>query len=60
MKKILVVEDDAAIRGGLAEALEREHYQVETAADGEEGLKKGREKECRPGYPGPDASSDEW
>ncbi len=44
MKKILVVEDDAAIRGGLAEALEREHYQVETAADGEEGFKKGKKK----------------
>ncbi len=44
MKRILVVEDDAAIRGGLAEALEREHYQVETAADGEEAFKKGKKK----------------
>ncbi len=35
MKKILVVEDDAAIRTGLAEALVREHYQVQTAADGD-------------------------
>lgn len=44
MKKILVVEDDSAIRTGLAEALEREHYQVETAPDGEEGLRKAKGK----------------
>lgn len=45
MKKILVVEDDAAIRTGLAEALVREHYQVQTAADGEAGLAKGKSKD---------------
>jgi len=44
MKRILVVEDDAAIRSGLSESLQREHYEVETAVDGEEGLKKGRKK----------------
>ncbi len=44
MKKILVVEDDAAIRAGLAEALEREHYKVETAADGQQGYDKGIQK----------------
>ncbi len=44
MKKILVVEDDAAIRTGLAEALGREHYEVETAADGEEGFNKSKKK----------------
>ena len=45
MKKILVVEDDAAIRIGLAEALVREHYRVQTAADGEAGLAKGKSKD---------------
>lgn len=45
MKKILVVEDDAAIRDGLTESLQQEHYEIETAEDGEEGLKKGRKRD---------------
>jgi DNA-binding response OmpR family regulator len=45
MKKILVVEDDAAIRTGLAEALAREHYLVDTASDGETGSLKGSAKD---------------
>lgn len=44
MKKILVIEDDAALIEGLTASLKQEHYGVETAADGEEGLKKARKK----------------
>lgn len=38
MTKILVVEDDAAIRRGVKEALQNEKYTLETASDGLEGL----------------------
>jgi DNA-binding response OmpR family regulator len=37
MKRILVIEDDAAILRGLKDNLEYEHYEVLTAADGERG-----------------------
>lgn len=40
-RTILVVEDDEAIRTGLAEALGFEGYDVRTARDGEEGLRLG-------------------
>ncbi len=36
--KVLVVEDDRALREGLAQALAAEGYRVETAADGRQGL----------------------
>ncbi len=38
--RILVVEDDAHIREGLAAALQSENYAVETARDGEEGAQR--------------------
>ncbi len=37
MKQILIIEDDAAILRGLKDNLEYEHYDVLTAADGEQG-----------------------
>jgi CheY-like chemotaxis protein len=37
---ILVIDDDEAIRTALAEILELSGYQVEVAADGQEGLDK--------------------
>ena len=37
MKKILIIEDDPAIRDGLRESLEQEHYTVEVASDGNQG-----------------------
>ena len=40
--KILVVEDDAHIRGGLAHILEKEGFQCLLAADGAEGLAQWR------------------
>jgi DNA-binding NtrC family response regulator len=40
MAKILVVDDEKSIRYTLREILEFEGYQIEEAADGEEGLKK--------------------
>ncbi len=44
-EKILVVEDDTSILTGLADLLEAEGYEVATAGDGEEALKKyGQEK----------------
>ena len=38
MAPILVVEDDADIRSGVAEVLQQEGYDVVTAADGREAL----------------------
>lgn len=38
--KILVVEDDLYLRELYAEILQKEGYTVDTAVDGEEGLKK--------------------
>lgn len=43
MKKILIVEDDAAFRESLAAVLETEGYQVSRAGDGQEGFNKARE-----------------
>ena len=37
-QRILVVEDDAAIREVLTEILELDGYEVEAASNGEEGL----------------------
>lgn len=42
MKKVLVIEDDAALASGLKDSLRQEHYDVDTCYDGEEGLKKAR------------------
>ena len=42
--KVLIIDDERAIRYSLKEILEMENYQVETAENGEEGLQKA-EKE---------------
>ncbi len=42
--KVLIIDDERAIRYSLKEILEMESYQVETAENGEEGLRKA-EKE---------------
>jgi DNA-binding NtrC family response regulator len=39
-KRILVVDDDAAIRGLVATVLRREHYDVDTADGGRDALSK--------------------
>jgi len=39
--RILVVEDEAKVASFLRQALEEEGYQVEVAAEGEEGLRRG-------------------
>ena len=44
MNSILVIDDEKAIRKTLSEILSFENYKVEEAADGEEGLKKFKEK----------------
>lgn len=41
--RLLLIEDDAALRLGLARQLEAEGYRVDQAADGEEGLFLARE-----------------
>lgn len=41
--RILVVEDDATLRGQLVEALQARHFTVEAAHDGEEGSYLARE-----------------
>ncbi|HET9794100.1 MAG TPA: response regulator transcription factor [Thermoanaerobaculia bacterium] len=40
MKRVLVVDDDPAIRKVVREALSREGFEVETAADGREAIEK--------------------
>ena len=44
MATILIIDDEKAIRKTLTEILTFEGYKIEEAADGEEGLKKFREK----------------
>lgn len=43
MQKILIVEDDAALREALTIALEGEGFKALKAKDGEEGLKRARD-----------------
>ena len=38
MPRLLIIEDDPAIRQGLVERLEQEHYEVDEAEDGQSGL----------------------
>ncbi len=40
--KILVVEDNASLRSGIVATLEKDGYTVDSAIDGEEGLRKSR------------------
>ncbi len=44
MPEILIIDDEKAIRKALTEILSAEGYKTEEAGDGEEGLKKFREK----------------
>lgn len=44
MPDILIIDDEKAIRKTLGEILSFEGYKIDEAADGEEGLKKFREK----------------
>ena len=40
MQKILIVEDEASLRGGLKDNLEGEGYGVSIASTGKEGLRR--------------------
>ncbi|WP_336513911.1 sigma-54 dependent transcriptional regulator [Pollutibacter soli] len=44
MSNILIIDDEKAIRKTLSEILSYEGYKIEEAGDGEEGLKKFKEK----------------
>ncbi len=44
MSSILIIDDEKAIRKTLSEILSYEGYKIEEAGDGEEGLKKFKEK----------------
>jgi len=44
MSNILIIDDEKAIRKTLGEILSYEGYKIEEAMDGEEGLKKFKEK----------------
>ena len=48
MGRILVVEDEAAIRRGLVEVLESKGHQVDTAVTGPDGLAKATDREAMP------------
>lgn len=43
LPKILIIDDEESIRSTLKDILEYEDYEVDTAADGDEGLKKIQE-----------------
>src|SRR5579872_920676 len=45
MSNILIIDDKKAIRKTLSEILSYEGYKIDEAGDGEEGLKKAKEKE---------------
>jgi two-component system, NtrC family, nitrogen regulation response regulator NtrX len=45
MSNILIVDDEKAIRKTLSEILSYEGYRIDEAGDGEEGIRKFREKE---------------
>lgn len=45
MKQILIIEDDPAILKALTECLGEEHYQIETATDGESGFELAQNRE---------------
>jgi two-component system, NtrC family, nitrogen regulation response regulator NtrX len=44
MAEILIIDDEKAIRKALTEILSSEGYKTDEAGDGEEGLKKFKEK----------------
>ena len=44
MSNILIIDDEKAIRKTLSEILSYEGYKIEEASDGEEGLRKFRDK----------------
>ena len=44
MAKILVIDDEQAVRDSLAKILQREGHEVVTAADGDDGLRVWRER----------------
>ena len=44
MSSILIIDDEKAIRKTLSEILSYEGYKIDEASDGEEGLKKFKEK----------------
>jgi len=43
-KTILVVEDDTILRDLISQKLKKDNYEIVEAIDGEEGLKKAKEK----------------
>ena len=45
MSNILIIDDEKAIRKTLSEILSYEGYKIDEAGDGEEGLRKVKEKE---------------
>ena len=44
MARILVIDDEQAVRDSLAKILQREGHEVVTASDGEEGVRRWREQ----------------
>ena len=44
MSNILIIDDEKAIRKTLGEILSYEGYKIDEAGDGEEGLKKFKDK----------------
>jgi two-component system response regulator VicR len=46
MKRILIIEDDAAILRGLTDNLKAEHFDVVSAMDGQEGFGLAKQRKC--------------
>lgn len=52
-KTILIIEDDKFLRELISQKLLKEGYDISEAVDGEDGIKKIKEKKTRFGAPRP-------
>ena len=60
MKKILIVDDEAAIRSGIQEFAEFEGYEVAEACDGLEAIRKCQDEDFRFNHSGDHDAKNRW
>ena len=58
-RRILLIEDEPGLVMTLGDRLRGEGYEVESAADGQTGLRHGLRRRLRPDHSGPDAAAQE-